>query len=608
MSDDFGGEDEWPDDDPGGEWADDAAGADEGLEDSPPELSAEERMQNLLYEAEDEEKENPKRALDLFLKYLGESLSSLAACEASSTMALDLKSSIRRARSSTVRLACRLGEIDIASRELRALAEDFHSAGWEDIECTVLLRLLSDCQALASDAESSSLESLYRLVVSYVPAPATGPAPASGPRRDSLWFCLHADRAKLLLRHQQFAAVRALLEEIRSRSHVTSPQRLQLLALEYSCCKESADAKAASQLLDRAEQLIADKEVVKADVDVHSLALLRADIAERHLSAGRFADAYRHYSRAYLGFYQLDDTSRAIPCLKGAILTQLLTKKKSVFYSHQFKAHAEHKDVQPLAELSDAFELQVDYRYKKVVKELEAALAADPFVAPFLPLLLQLTPTEEPMEEVGSIYRQVDAKATGGLECSVCLDPFGDASHRRNFKDEPQRDSHGRIAFPRAVRLFRCDGHYFHKHCVVEWIAAHETCPVCSRFYGSAGNQPTGSLTLSRTRQSLPGFPDCGTLELNFHFPAGATAEGSAHPAFRKHAYLPANSAGEAAASLLRIALERRLLFKLECAGGSTELVPELPLKATPGAYSDAEGGKQYLEVLTEALQRRGVR
>ncbi|KAJ8260131.1 hypothetical protein GJAV_G00177410 [Gymnothorax javanicus] len=52
-------------------------------------------------------------------------------------------------------------------------------------------------------------------------------------------------------------------------------------------------------------------------------------------------------------------------------------------------------------------------------------------------------------------------------------------------------------------------------------------CPVCRDVFGTIeGNQPEGEMTWKTTQTRLPGFPDCGTIEVEYHIPGGIQTSG----------------------------------------------------------------------------------
>ncbi|XP_052425156.1 E3 ubiquitin-protein ligase DTX3L [Carassius gibelio] len=92
-------------------------------------------------------------------------------------------------------------------------------------------------------------------------------------------------------------------------------------------------------------------------------------------------------------------------------------------------------------------------------------------------------------------------------------------------------------------------------------------CPVCKEFFGKMeGNQPDGTMKVMKNRLSLPGYPDCGTIEIHYDIPSGIQMKkhpnpGQYFPGARRHAYLPDNREGREVLSLLQRAFDQKLIF-----------------------------------------------
>jgi hypothetical protein len=196
---------------------------------------------------------------------------------------------------------------------------------------------------------------------------------------------------------------------------------------------------------------------------------------------------------------------------------------------------------------------------------------SDAIIAPFVPQLELLTPAVDvaDQEDIRAVYRNCDASMYRGLDCSICLEDFGDAPHRTSKPDAAELSRRDRV-LPKGVRLFRCDGHYFHRHCIAEWMEKSNICPVCGVYYGKViGAQPEGKMNVKRIATKLGGHPTCGTIQLDFDFPAGTQAEHHPHAglpygAAKITGLLPDNADGQAILKLMENAWERKLLFKID--------------------------------------------
>jgi len=125
------------------------------------------------------------------------------------------------------------------------------------------------------------------------------------------------------------------------------------------------------------------------------------------------------------------------------------------------------------------------------------------------------------------------------------------------------------------VQLAKCNGHCFHKACIVHCYNAsgYLKCPICSYVYGvRKGKQPQGTMVvdhLSHQECPLAGYPDIDTIRIIYNFPDGT--QGPEHPnpgqsytGTSRTAYLPNNTEGLEVLRLLRISFfERKLTFTI---------------------------------------------
>lgn len=183
------------------DWGKGGGGAGSGsgavpMDETPDDLSEEAKMQNMLAEAEDEQQQNPAKALPLFLSWLDKAAAQMAQLVKSGsgggTEALDLKVLVNKARSSVIVLHTRLREVsalhsisarthasspflrsccqptcgffayewgclvrtqfDKSIAEFKKLVKEFADAKFDDLDCLTIYRLLNDCQGPQSAA------------------------------------------------------------------------------------------------------------------------------------------------------------------------------------------------------------------------------------------------------------------------------------------------------------------------------------------------------------------------------------------------------------------------------------------------------------------------
>ncbi|XP_058632778.1 probable E3 ubiquitin-protein ligase DTX2 isoform X2 [Onychostoma macrolepis] len=122
-------------------------------------------------------------------------------------------------------------------------------------------------------------------------------------------------------------------------------------------------------------------------------------------------------------------------------------------------------------------------------------------------------------------------------------------------------------------KLTKC-GHTFHMLCMLAMYNngtkdGSLQCPSCKTIYGEkTGTQPKGKMEIYSIPQSLPGHPDCGTIQIIYNIPPGI--QGPEHPnpgqpytcrGFPRFCFLPDNDKGRKVLELLKVAWTRRLIF-----------------------------------------------
>lgn len=114
--------------------------------------------------------------------------------------------------------------------------------------------------------------------------------------------------------------------------------------------------------------------------------------------------------------------------------------------------------------------------------------------------------------------------------------------------------------------LTKCK-HVFCKSCIKKALEYKQTCPVCNTVYGLVqGDQPDGRMNFKRTSLSLPGYPNCGTIEIEYVMQSGVQTQSHPNPGktyygITRKAYLPDNKEGQEVLQLLRRAFNQKLIF-----------------------------------------------
>ncbi|NXP49795.1 DTX3L ligase, partial [Heliornis fulica] len=114
--------------------------------------------------------------------------------------------------------------------------------------------------------------------------------------------------------------------------------------------------------------------------------------------------------------------------------------------------------------------------------------------------------------------------------------------------------------------LKKCN-HAFCKNCIAEAMSYKKTCPICNTVYGPMeGDQPPGIMSVRKLATTLPGYPNCDTIQITYDMHSGIQTSNHPNPGkpysgiFRT-AYLPDNREGQEILQLLRRAFNQKLIF-----------------------------------------------
>uniref|UniRef100_A0A3B3UZ44 E3 ubiquitin-protein ligase n=1 Tax=Poecilia latipinna TaxID=48699 RepID=A0A3B3UZ44_9TELE len=186
------------------------------------------------------------------------------------------------------------------------------------------------------------------------------------------------------------------------------------------------------------------------------------------------------------------------------------------------------------------------------------------------PLQQQHQPAQR-SEDVIQRYMEVVADAPEE-DCIICMEQLSNPS---SYETPPSEEGSQSIV-PQAVGKFIKCGHTLHMLCMLAMYNngtkdGSLQCPSCKTIYGEkTGTQPKGKMEIYSVAQSLPGHPDCGTIQIIYSIPPGIQ-QGPEHPnpgqpftcrGFPRFCFLPDNDKGrKQVLELLKVAWMRRLIF-----------------------------------------------
>ncbi|NXT15309.1 DTX3L ligase, partial [Prunella fulvescens] len=109
--------------------------------------------------------------------------------------------------------------------------------------------------------------------------------------------------------------------------------------------------------------------------------------------------------------------------------------------------------------------------------------------------------------------------------------------------------------------------HAFCKMCIDTAMSYKQACPVCNTVCGVlTGNQPEGTMSSKTIHLSLPGYPNCDTIQIDYDMRGGIQTSSHPNPGQRygpahRTAYLPDNKEGREILQLLIRAFQQKLIF-----------------------------------------------
>ncbi|KAJ0036823.1 hypothetical protein NQD34_005500 [Periophthalmus magnuspinnatus] len=179
-------------------------------------------------------------------------------------------------------------------------------------------------------------------------------------------------------------------------------------------------------------------------------------------------------------------------------------------------------------------------------------------------------------------------------DCSICLD---------RIKDR---------------KTLKCR-HSFCSQCIDSVFRLKPACPICNTFHGLyTGTQPDGTMSVTRSFQSLPGYEHCGSIAIDYVFASGI--QGPEHPnpgrqyrGTARTAYLPDCPEGQKVLKMLKKAFDQRLVFTIgqSATTGLNNVITwndihhKTSMRGGPECFGYPDPG--YLSRVQEELRLKGI-
>ncbi|XP_078584064.1 E3 ubiquitin-protein ligase DTX3L-like [Branchiostoma floridae x Branchiostoma japonicum] len=172
----------------------------------------------------------------------------------------------------------------------------------------------------------------------------------------------------------------------------------------------------------------------------------------------------------------------------------------------------------------------------------------------------------------------------------------------------------------RPTRLHCCNN-VFCTDCIDKAFQVKPVCPTCGYQSGVLkGTQPiTATMTFAKATRVLPGYEECGSIQIYYDIPDGIQEEchpnpGRPYQGTARMAFLPDNTEGRKVLKLLKRAFENRLVFTIgtSVTTGNMDVViwNDIHHKTNPhgGPSNYGYPDPGYLRRVTDELAAKGIK
>lgn len=241
--------------------------------------------------------------------------------------------------------------------------------------------------------------------------------------------------------------------------------------------------------------------------------------------------------------------------------------------------------------------------------------AQNPSNIPIDTYRMELCPTSRKLSDLVDLVEPDTLEAEE--RCSVCLDDLWNPEWTKDPLSQPKGTDH------LPVKTTACtDTHMFHLSCIREWIKEKPVCPLCRKdLIILKGYQPWPqgtSMAVTTSTHALPGHDSVGSISIQFHIPSApqdlrSPLPGTILPDFKLETWLPDNSEGRHVLDLLKLAWNRRLLFRIGMDYQKKMMNRivlngiELKTQRTGGALGNGYPDASYMSRLKMDLQKMGI-
>ncbi|KAA0708056.1 E3 ubiquitin-protein ligase DTX3L [Triplophysa tibetana] len=333
---------------------------------------------------------------------------------------------------------------------------------------------------------------------------------------------------------------------------------------------------------------------------------------------GQHTDLETHAMRALIQLYQKLALATVSCELKDPKDTDIMAKIKEILGKHQYRVtvvdvYGPWRLVGLPEHLGPSMK-DIEKEIRKCVfdKKTKELIGYSEDIPQGRGVTLEETSTYGQGAAGGSIQGETDPGFSGESK---------EKGNKKNSEGAKSEDYHCVICMDniKNEKKLKC-GHAFCKDCIDEAVKHNgKICPMCMKIFGKIeGNQPHGTMDVTKDRSSLPGYPDAGTIQIVYTISSGTQTSkhpnpGQHHYGTHRTAYLPDNKEGNHVLGLLRRAFDQRLIFTVgtSTTSGATNAVTWNDIHHKTNTHGGPEGygypDPDYLKRVKDELKAKGI-
>ena len=400
----------------GDESADECGGSDDsqGPNDDGP-LDPDVELENKFWEADDDKKSAPEKALATFKQYLADDLKrSRGEVDGKPAAHLEIDGSIGyfQVLHEVTLINFRLGSYDGMLVYYRQMLNFLPNVTRNERQKAIenILRAISSSRSGSNGCSKMSLENQQILVNTYRLTLEILEKLAIDAR---LTFSTKRSLGQLYLQLHDTTNVEAILRDLHAackdehgNDNISGKAEwlLEMSALEIQLCAITGD------VVRRKRAHARTKLLGHAIVDPSTMGIIHEDAGKMFMAEKKWKLAYDEF---FNGFKKHSETAnpRANACLKYVVLANMLSLSKiSPFHDNDAKAYENTPDIRAMVELRQAYDSGDARKFESILRDPATNLLGDAFIAEYVDDLLQQT-RQDVLRQYVIPYRRVRLKS-----------------------------------------------------------------------------------------------------------------------------------------------------------------------------------------------------